>query len=158
VKRGLRRLGTAQVTGGRWSLSASLPVVVQNSGAVSFVGGTGVPTGAHGDSGGSGRHSGGGTSSYEVVLADPLVRGSVDMYRGSGAVRSVGFQAMLKAPLADASTGVGTGAWDVGGGVSAGLGAGRTYLFVESRSGAPATCRTSSSGRMSPGPPGSGVR
>jgi hypothetical protein len=125
-------LNGLSVTAGRWSLSASLPVVVQNSGAVSFVGGMGVPTGAHGDSGGSVRHGGGGgASSYDMVVGDPLVRGSVDMYRGSGAVRSVGLQAMLKAPVADVSTGVGTGAWDLGGGVSAGLAAGRTYLFVD---------------------------
>lgn len=125
-------LNGLSVTAGRWSLSASLPVVVQNSGAVSFVGGMGVPTGSHGDAGGSGRHGdGGGTSSYDVVVGDPLVRGAVDVYRGSGAVRSVGLQAMVKAAVADASTGVGTGAWDVGAGVSAGLGAGRTYLFVD---------------------------
>lgn len=118
------------LVGGRWSLSATVPIAIQNSDAVSYIGGMGVPTGSRRD--GTGRRSAVvGTSSYEVVLGDPVLRASFSPYRGFGALRLLELQAMAKAPVADPATGVGTGQWDVGGGLSAGFGAGLTYFFAE---------------------------
>lgn len=116
-----------------WSISASVPVVIQNSGDVTYVGGIRVPTGS---GRGPGRGSTGGAmdsvaGGYEVVLGDPLLRGSLSPYRGFGFLRVIELQAMAKVPVADPSTGVGTGEWDVGGGVSAGFGFGRTFLFAD---------------------------
>lgn len=121
------------VRGDRWSVSASVPVVIQNSGDVTYVGGMRVPTGTgrgpgHGSMDGTVDSVGGG---YEVVLGDPVVRGSLHPYRGVGFLRVLEIQAMAKVPVADPNTGVGTGEWDVGGGVSAGFGIGRTFLFAD---------------------------
>lgn len=120
--------------GDRWSISASVPVVIQNSGDVTYVGGMGVPTGS-GRGSGRGSMPGGTTDSvtggYDVVLGDPVLRGSVSPYRGFGTVRAVELQAMAKVPVADPSTGVGTGEWDVGAGISAGFGVGSTFLFAD---------------------------
>lgn len=132
----LSLLNGLALVGDRWSLSATVPIAVQNSDAVSYVGGMGVPTGSRHD--GAGRRSAGvGTSSYAVVLGDPVLRASFRPYRGFGALRLLELQAMAKAPLADPATGVGTGQWDVGGGVSAGFGAGRTYFFAEASAWSP---------------------
>lgn len=118
------------LSGDRWSLSASIPLVLQEGETVSYVGGTRIPTG--GRTGTGVRRPGmSETAEYSVGVGDPLFRGSVTPYQGLGFLRSVEVQAMVKAPVADSSTGVGTGAWDVGGGASAGLGIGRSYLFVD---------------------------
>lgn len=118
------------LAGGRWSLSATVPITIQNTGDVSYVGGMQVPTGSTRD--GMGRHSGGGsTAGYEAVLADPVIQGAVTVVQGFGFFRNLELRAMAKAPVADPATGVGTGQWDAGGGVSAGFGTGRTYLFAD---------------------------
>lgn len=122
----------------RWSISATLPIVIQNTGAVSYIGGMQIPTGGSRD-GTTGRRPGMGptsgtestTGSYEAVIGDPMVRASVTPYEGFGALRFVEIQAMAKAPVADPATGVGTGQWDVGGGLSAGIGFGRTFVFAD---------------------------
>jgi hypothetical protein len=120
----------------RWSLSATVPIAIQNSDGVSYIGGIAVPTGTRRGSMGR-RSTGVETTSYGVVLGDPVLRASFSPYRGFGALRLLELQAMAKAPVADPATGVGTGQWDVGGGVSAGFGAGRTYFFAEASAWSP---------------------
>lgn len=115
----------------RWSLSGSVPLIIQNSGDVTYVGGMGVPTGSGRDGGGRGSMNPGTTGSYETTLGDPVLRGTFTPYQGFGTLRIVEVQAAVKAPLADPATGVGTGEWDIGGGVSAGLGLGSTFLFAD---------------------------
>ena len=122
------------LTGPRWSVSANLPVVIQNSGAVSTVGGMQVPTGSSRGDRTGGRPGMGGTTeettgAYEAVIGDPVIRASFNPYQGFGTLRFVEVQAMAKAPVADPTSGVGTGQWDAGAGVSAALGFGQTYIF-----------------------------
>ncbi|MFO7894215.1 MAG: hypothetical protein R6U63_10805 [Longimicrobiales bacterium] len=117
-----------------WSVSATLPVVIQNSGAVSTIGGMQVPTGSSRGGMTGGRPGMGGTAeettgAYEAVIGDPVIRVSFNPYQGFGTLRFVEVQAMAKAPVADPASGVGTGQWDAGAGVSAGIGFGQTYLF-----------------------------
>lgn len=120
----------------RWSVSANLPVVIQNSGAVSYVGGVQIPTGPSREGVPGGRPGIGEpaeseetTGAYEALLGDPVIRGSFNPYQGFGTLRFVELQTMAKAPLADPATGVGTGQWDIGAGISAGIGFGETYIF-----------------------------
>lgn len=126
------------------SLSASLPVIAQNSGIVSFVAGQPVPTGGE-HSGAVGARRGGRIGSggpggglgatdsmvvfrdaYEVQVGDPLMFGCVEAYSGLGPVRSVSVQAAAEAPLRTLESGVGTGEWDFGAGASFVVGSGYT--------------------------------
>jgi len=70
-------------------------------------------------------------NSYSASLGDPLVQGSVDLYRGLGSLRSVGVRVGVKAPLAGLDSGVGTGEWDAGAGASLVLGSGATLLLAD---------------------------
>jgi hypothetical protein len=157
---------------GRFSLSASLPVIVQNSGLISFVAGQPVATGGE-DSGavgrrnkgepvgthdGSGRGTPGGTGvtvayggsrqesadpletdsttvffrgTYEVQVGDPLFFGSMEVYSSPGTLRSITVSASAKAPLRSVESGVGTGAWDVGGGATIAAGTGRNLFLAD---------------------------
>ncbi len=130
-------LNGLSIAGGRWSLSATVPITIQNSGDVSYVGGMQVPTGSGRDGMGGRMGSSGAAGGYEAVLADPVLQGAVTAYQGFGALRTVELRAMAKAPLADPATGVGTGQWDAGGGVSVGFGAGTTYIFVDGSAWSP---------------------
>lgn len=124
------------LTATRWSVSVNLPVVIQNSGAVSYVGGTQIPTGpSRVDMGGrpgmdpldpSGTRE---TGTYQAVVGDPVARATFTPFQGFGTLRFIDIQAMAKAPVADTASGVGTGQWDVGAGISAGIGFGQTYIF-----------------------------
>lgn len=71
-----------------------------------------------------------GTGSYEVNVADPMFGASLTAYEGFGAVRSLGFDAYAKAPIASVESGVGSGEWDYGAGASLALGSGETLLFA----------------------------
>lgn len=135
------------------TLSASLPLILQNNGVVSFVAGAPIPTGGNDNkavdsrsagripSRGSGGPSGGqgGASDstvvfrddYEVEIGDPLMFASLEVLSGGGLVRSVAVQASVKAPVRTLESGVGTGQWDFGGGGSLALGSGRTLLFTD---------------------------
>lgn len=140
------------------SLTASLPVIVQNSGIVSFVAGQPLPTGGEngsavgrregrepigtrgGRGGGMGMGSGQSTDpdsttvvfrdSYEMQVGDPMLGGSVELYSGLGSVRSLSLDLSAKPPLRSVESGVGTGAWDVGGGASLVLGSDAALLFA----------------------------
>ena len=150
---------------GRVRLSATLPVLYQNSTAVTYIGGVPVPTGGP-DAGavrqrepgrkvpmGSGPHGPGqgghgqagvvaadetptaqlvaAPGDYRVDVGDPLLQVGVALHDGGGILRTVGVHALAKAPLADVESGVGTGEWDYGAGVSVGLGGVRTFVLAD---------------------------
>lgn len=71
-----------------------------------------------------------GTGSYEVNVADPMFGASLTAYEGVGALRSLGFDAYAKAPIASVESGVGSGEWDYGAGASLALGVGQSLLFA----------------------------
>lgn len=138
------------LSGGPFSLTASLPLIAQNSGVVSFVAGQPLPTGGEGSgavaSRGQGRQIGssdagtgsGSTDStvvfrdsYEVQLGDPMLWTGLELYSGTGGLRSLSLQASAKPPLRSLDSGVGTGAWDFGGGASLVLGAGTTLVLLD---------------------------
>ena len=127
------------------TVSANLPVIVQNSSIVSFVAGQPIPTGGEHSGAvsrrGSGRvgsrGSGGQTTdstvvfrdSYEVQVGDPLVSAGFEAFSGLGFVRSLLVQGSTKVPLRTLESGVGTGEWDFGAGTSLVVGRGHTLVF-----------------------------
>jgi hypothetical protein len=138
------------VSGGPFSFTASLQVIAQNSGVVSFVAGQPLPTGGEGSgavgSRGQGRRIGsrgsgtGSTSAdstvvfrdrYEVQVGDPMLWTAAELYSGTGRLRSVSLQASAKPPLRSLESGVGTGQWDFGGGASLVGGVGRTLVLLD---------------------------
>ncbi len=144
--------------GARARLTVGIPVVVQNSGAVSGVGRWLLPTGGP-DHTAVRRRDGGrrvpmggrwqradapagdvsdstgtaavvaGPGDYRAHLGDPVLGAAVEVYRGWGAVRSVEVNGFAKLPLAGVESGIGTGEWDVAGGTSIALAAGRALVF-----------------------------
>jgi hypothetical protein len=68
---------------------------------------------------------------FQMDVGDALLQAGIDLHRGLGAVRGLSVSALAKAPLADAESGVGTGEWDYGAGLSLELGAGRTFLLAD---------------------------
>lgn len=149
------------LTTGRLRLGATVPVIFQNSGAVTMVGGGYLPTGGpeHGAVGG--REQGqqvpmgpGGPrralvslvsgyasqladsvvqepASYEPSLGDPLLSGGLELYRGADLLRSVELTAALKPPINDLESGVGTGAWDVAMGGAVAAALGPVVTFLD---------------------------
>lgn len=145
----------------RFTLATSLPLILQNSGVVSLVGGVPVPTGGerHGQlrglsgDGSSGRVDGvrvgpegsfdelpGGSAveqevdipageSYELSIGDPLISASWDAVTGSGPLRTIHVEGLVKVPVSDLESGVGTGEWDVGAGLGFGVSAGRALIL-----------------------------
>lgn len=141
---------TLTVRGGPLSVTGSIPVIMQNSGVVSFVAGQPLPTGGedNGAVGGRGmgksigsRGPGGSSMSsdstvvfrdrYEVQIGDPLISTSIELFRGTGFLRSASIEGAAKPPLRSLESGVGTGEWDVGGGASLVLGSGLTLALVD---------------------------
>lgn len=144
----------------RFALAASLPLILQNSGVVSLVGGVPVPTGGEqhgqlrglGRDGGSGNGDGSGAGgsfdqlpvmmttaereidvsageSYELSIGDPLLSASWDAVAGSGALRTVYVEGLVKVPVSGLESGVGSGEWDVGAGLGLGVSAGRALIL-----------------------------
>lgn len=142
-----------QLTMGPLDVSGSIPFVLQNSGLVTIVGGTTLPTGGPdngvvgsrqpgetiGTGRGSGSGGGGGTSMDSVTyrneltgeVGDPFFSTAVRVYEGDGLLRSVQARVSTKAPLRDIDSGVGTGEWDFGAGGTAFAALGSTYLFAD---------------------------
>lgn len=125
---------------GPLSLSATLPVIAQSGEGVAFLGGGMMPTGGAVHEGAASRHSGSGMrmgggspgathASVGLTVGDPLLRASLRLHDG-GAGRSLAVDGMVKAPLAPVSSGVGTGAWDLGLGGSAVMARGRSVLLA----------------------------
>lgn len=143
------------VGGSKLRASATLPLILQNSGVLSVVGGQPVPTGGEG-SGVVGRRSGDGMigtrrshgggsgggmlptdsvvvfrDAYALEVGDPSLRLGYDAYSGFGFVRSLSLSLGAKAPLRGLESGVGTGEWDVGAGASIAMGVGSTWFFLD---------------------------
>jgi hypothetical protein len=72
-----------------------------------------------------------GPGSYEMNVGDPLLQLGVRLLEGAGTVHSFGVHALAKAPVAAVESGVGTGAWDYGAGLSLGLGGERTFMLAD---------------------------
>lgn len=140
-----------QVAMGPVEVGGTIPLMLQNSGLVTVVGGGTLPTGGR-DSGvvggrqpgetiGSGRGSGmggglaGDSVSYRNTFAwevgDPFFSTAVRVHEGGGVLRSVQARVATKAPLRDADSGVGTGEWDFGVGGTAFGALGSTFVFVD---------------------------
>ena len=141
----LALLSGLSFSSGRISLTATLPIISQNSGDVAFIGGGLMPTGGPGHEGSMGGHSGNGMGvggsepanptgeghgSFETTIGDPLFRSSVRLHNGVGTLRSVSAEVYLKAPVAPVSSGIGTGAWDVGVGSTSVLALGGTIVLA----------------------------
>ena len=72
------------------------------------------------------------TTSYsDVGLGDPMVHTDVMLLRDQGPWPTLRLVAGIKLPLADVDRGFGTGAWDVGGGVSLSKVLGRQLVFID---------------------------
>jgi len=129
----------------RWRLGASFPLVLQNSSALTYVGQRLVPTGGpnagavrdrmSGERIPSPRRRGGGSGGgggstvvdsgavegpgpYELSIADPMLDIDAELLRISGGAARVSGQLFVKLPLADVTSGVGTGQFDYGGGLT----------------------------------------
>lgn len=145
------------VTLGRIRFSTHVPLILQNSGGVTVVGGAMLPTGGTGSGAVSGRQQGrpvplgrgtpraGATSGtattadsivhdpgrYRMVLGDPFVAAGLELYRGVGSLRIVEVSAGVKVPVTDVESGVGTGEWDWTAGVAVALAAGPALVFAD---------------------------
>lgn len=144
------------LSGARWRVSASLPVILQNSSAVTYIGGQPLPTGGPGGVLGnreSGervpmrRRGGAGLAAfpvasaidsaaapeapgpYELAVGDPFLSAGLDIV-ATGTHR-VATQVFTKIPVADPASGIGTGEYDFGAGLSYALIASRAMLFVD---------------------------
>lgn len=137
---------------GRFELSATLPVLLQNSGWVSQVGGVSLPTGGEESAavrerragqtiGSEPRRSGGGTATtprevtyrnaYELQVGDPFMSASISMLEGLTGIRSIRANLYGKAPIRSVESGVSTGAWDFGAGGSAIAAFAGTFFFAD---------------------------
>lgn len=144
----------------RFGISLSLPLVAQTSTAVAFLHGVPLPTGGPDhravrqrqpgrpvSMGSRGEGPGGQSATlqqteepglvvtepenYRVSVGDPLLSTSVEAFQGFGLLRAVAVEALVKAPVADAESGVGTGEWDYGFGGSLVFGSGIALLFAD---------------------------
>ncbi|MDE3058947.1 MAG: transporter [Bacteroidota bacterium] len=108
----------------QFSFSLSLPLLLQNSDVVSRAGGMFLPHGKGGQSmANSHAHNGKGmmmnadsSSSFLAALGDMLFEGSYDIAGESESIPSLAITAQIKAPTAGST--LGTGQWDIGGGIS----------------------------------------
>ena len=69
--------------------------------------------------------------SFAASFADPVVGGSAEVHSGTGRIRSVTITASAKIPVADVSTGISSGQWDVGVGASVIVSAGSVLLLAD---------------------------
>ena len=129
----------------RLRLSASLPVILQSTPWVAMGGAGPIPTGGpmHGTVGEqSGQWGGHHRRGLEVPLptkgigsdigiGDPVLFGAIDLLREGGMSPSLTLTAGVKAPLASAEKGFGTGEWDVGAGLALSRALGRTMVFLD---------------------------
>lgn len=72
-----------------------------------------------------------GPGDYELNVGDPMFDAGFELLDGTGWVRSLEIIGAAKAPVASIESGVGTEAWDVGGGLSVAAGSGRVLLFAD---------------------------
>ncbi len=135
---------------GRWSFSASIPLIYQDSPFVSYAGGSPVPAGRRqgmetqdGTDGGTGGIHGEGSGKGGTVdvpspdtldfdksgVGDPLFRADFAVSESRAEGPGFGVYAVAKPPLADEDSGFGTGEWDYGAGITISRQAG-SILFL----------------------------
>lgn len=132
---------------GRLRASASVPLVMQPTGWLQYSGaGIMVPTGgmagstvgptSNASTVGSAMHGGTMTPASDapfsrVGAGDPIGRVDVVLWTADAERPSVSLVGAVKAPLADVSSGFGTGAWDVGAGMSGAARVRGTSVFAD---------------------------
>ncbi len=136
-----------ELAAGPVRVSGTVPVIGQSTPWVTY-GPTVVPSG--GAAGGEvarqvgGRRAGGARGrtivtlpvpeegvGYSTGLGDPLVRADLELMTDRGSRPSLRINASTKVPVAEMDGGFGTGAWDVGGGLSLAKRLGRGSLFMD---------------------------
>jgi hypothetical protein len=104
----------------RWSLSATMPVIAQNSDLVTSSGGGSLPAMDHGNEGSSGSHHGGGmngegmSSFMEAGLGDFYLYGEYGLLTEQAVLPFVSATLKLKVPTAGTGNNFGTGEFDYG--------------------------------------------
>lgn len=104
----------------KWSLSAGIPLIAQNSDLVSNSGGTFLPSRHHGEENtggtqhGAGMMGGGSFSNMEMGLGDLYLRGAYLIFSEDRAIPYVGGKASLKIPTAATAHNFGSGKLDYG--------------------------------------------
>jgi len=107
----------------RWSLSATMPVIVQNSDLVTSTGGGFLPSGGHGNEGSGGSHHGGGmdgmgmSSFMAAGLGDLYLYGEYGLLPEQAALPYVSASLKLKIPTAATGNNFGSGEFDYGLGI-----------------------------------------
>lgn len=161
-----------------WRLGLNLPVVMQNSSAITYIGGIPLPTGgpysgtmAGRSSGetipmrgrrGAGSGSGAGTGAFSdarigtawtlmppsgaslvdsgaveepgalaLNVGDPVLQAETELTLGARGTTRLGAKLLTKLPLADPESGVGTGEFDYGAGLTFSAAAARTFFFAD---------------------------
>ncbi|MEN8375943.1 MAG: hypothetical protein ABFS34_10885 [Gemmatimonadota bacterium] len=117
-------------------VDASLPLLLQNSDAITRAGGLPVPTGGNRAGDGSGRRHDElvvieAPGSLELSLADPLLGAGLEFTPTNSPLRSVRVGASVKPPLRSAESGIGTGEWDAGAGAGASLELGSVLVMIQ---------------------------
>ncbi len=104
----------------RWNLSATMPVIVQNSDLVTSTGGGFLPSGGHGNEGSGGSHHGGGmggmgmSSFMATGLGDLYLYGEYGLLPEQAALPYVSASLKLKIPTAATGNNFGSGEFDYG--------------------------------------------
>jgi len=154
----------------RWRLGLNVPLVTQNSSALTYIGGMPLPTGGP-DAGavrdrtagttiGTRRRGGGGSGAgaalltgapiatasasaladsgfvaspgaYTTNLGDPVLSAATELAFGASGTTRIGAQLLAKLPVATPSSGVGTGEFDYGAGLSFSAVGLRTFFFAD---------------------------
>jgi hypothetical protein len=117
------------VSSGPVRVSASIPIIYQNTSLVSSSGPGMMPAGDRGQDGSAAPAHGGGHATgvsgfHDVGVGDPLLRADWEALREPG----VAVAAVAKPPLASVEKGFGTGEWDYGAGLSLAHLVRRTFL------------------------------
>lgn len=129
---------------GRVRATALVPVVMQPAGGLQYFGSgmmgpTGVIGGGAGSPSGSGTGMGGGGTMTpstgmpfsRVGIGDPIGRLDIALRRAGDTQPQVSVVGVVKAPLADAGRGFGTGQWDFGAGLAGAARVAGAFAFAE---------------------------
>ncbi len=121
----------------RFSLTASLPLIFQNTPYISYTGVGVLPSGGTESLAVSQRQGREPVVLPEVVDArqsgfgDPLFTAGLTLVEESSSLPAIQLSGLAKAPLADVDSGFGTGEWDWSAGLSVSKRFGRLFLFAD---------------------------
>jgi hypothetical protein len=134
---GLYVFNGLSLVSGRFSLAASVPLISQNTPYVTYTSTGFLPSGGSESSAVSQRQGHETVAVPEVVeykargLGDPLITAGLTLVNERGAIPSVLLTGQLKVPVADRESGLGTGEWDWGAGISLSKRMGSFFLFAD---------------------------